>query len=170
MTSRTVVAGFRAVRRDQLRQQSEHDSYKRLKKPPEPAFCPDCGALFHAGRWQWGERSATATEVLCPACHRVRDRFPAGFVSIGGDFFVAHRDEILGLLNHHAEKARAGHPLARIMTIEASDEMGDGGMLLTTTDIHLARDLGEALHDAYRGDLEYLYNDAQDLLRVRWQR
>ena len=169
MTSQASTAGFRPVRRDQLREEREHDSYKLTKKPSEPSACPDCGAVFHAGRWQWGERAAAASDLLCPACHRIRDRFPAGFVHIGGPFFDDHRDEMLGLIRHHAEKAGAEHPLERIISI--GNDAGDpDGMLVTTTDIHLARDLGEALHDAYRGRLEFYYNDAEQRLRVHWQR
>ena len=170
MSQRTSSVGYRPVRRDQLRQDSEHDSYRLAKKPAEPAVCPDCGAIFHAGRWQWGARAEAAGEVLCPACHRIRDKLPAGFLHVSGDFFVEHRDEILGLLDHHAKKAVAEHALARVIGIaSASDGDGDG-MVLTTTDIHLARDLGEALHAAYRGGLEFLYNDAENLLRVHWWR
>ena len=169
MTSATSYPGFRAVRRDQLRQDSEHDSYRRQKKPAEPSFCPDCGAVFHSGRWQWRERAEAAGEVRCPACQRIRDRLPAGFVTIGGEFFSTHRDEILGLLDHHARKAMAEHPLARIIKIESAAD-GDDGIVLTTTDIHLARDLGEALYAAYRGALDFLYNDGENLLRVHWWR
>jgi hypothetical protein len=167
------VAAFQKVRRDQLRQEREHDTYKRQHKPPEPSACPDCGAIFHAGHWQWGLRRPDSNEVICPACHRIRDNFPAGFLHVGGHFFTTHRDEILSLIRHHAEKARAEHPLARIITTKKDDERKSGsedGILVTTTDIHLARDLGEALHHAYHGDLEFHYNEAEKLLRVGWQR
>lgn len=170
MTFQTPTAEFHAFRRDQLRQEREHDSYRRLKKLPEPSFCPDCGAIFHAGRWQWGARAERADAVLCPACQRIRDRFPAGFVHLGGPFLVGHRDELFGLISHHAHRARAEHPLARIMTITSDDENDPDGILVTTTEIHLARELGEALHDAYRGELEFCYNDAEQLLRVHWRR
>jgi NMD protein affecting ribosome stability and mRNA decay len=161
--------GFHAIRRDQLRPEREHDSYKRMKKPPEPSFCPDCGAIFHNGRWQWGLRKEDAIEIRCPACLRVRDNFPSGFLYVNGPFLGVHRQEILGLIQHHADKARAEHPLARIITIE-HPEGEDDGMIITTTDIHLARDLGEALHHAYHGELEFHYNEAEKLLRVHWSR
>ncbi|MDN0077704.1 BCAM0308 family protein [Crenobacter sp. SG2303] len=166
MTSRTPPAGFQTIRRDQLRQEREHDSYKLQHKLPEPAVCPDCGAVFHAGRWQWGDRPNGASEVVCAACHRIRDHFPAGFVHIGGKFFGDHRDELTALIRHHEDRAKAEHPQARIIDIEQDGE----GVLITTTDIHLARDLGEALHHAYQGDLEFHYNEAQKLLRVHWLR
>ena len=170
MKTDTVTAGFRTVRRDQLRQEHEHDAYRRQHKPAEPCCCPGCGAIYHAGRWQWGLRRADSSEVVCPACQRIRDHFPAGFLVIRGDFFARHREDLLGLIQHHAEKARAEHPLSRIMSIR-EEHVGEAKeILVTTTDIHLARDLGEALHHAYQGSLEFHYNDEQQLLRVHWER
>ena len=166
MNAKTIPPGFRPMRRDQLREEREHDSYKLQHKLPEPAVCPECGAFFHAGRWQWGEHPSGASEVVCPACHRIRDRFPAGFVYVGGPYFIDHRDEFTSLIRHHEEKEKARHPLARIIDVEPADD----GMLVTTTDIHLARDLGEALHHACQGDLEFHYNEDQKLLRVHWHR
>lgn len=159
-------AGFRQVRRNQLHLEQIHDTYKLTHKLPEPAVCGVCGAVYHAGRWQWCERPAGASEITCPACHRIRDHFPAGFVHVAGDYFAAHRDELLRLLRHHEEKEKAEHPFARIIAIE--DE--EGGILVTTTDIHLARDLGEALHHACQGDLEFHYHEGENLLRVHWRR
>jgi hypothetical protein len=49
-------------------------------------------------------------------------------------------------------------------------EEKDGATLVTTTDIHLARGIGEAIHDAYQGDLEFHYNPDEYLLRVTWIR
>jgi len=166
MSTSVPVPGFRPVRRDELRPERIHDTYKLTHKLPEPAVCPGCGAVYHAGRWQWLARPAGAGEVMCPACHRIKDCFPAGFVHVGGKYFAAHRDELLHLLRHHEEKEKAEHPLARIMAID--DEAG--GILVTTTDMHLARDLGEALHHAHQGELEYHYNEGENLLRVHWQR
>lgn len=166
MNERTRSAGFRPVRRDQLRAERGHDSYQNRQKPPEPAACGDCGALFYGGRWQWGERPADAAGVVCPACRRVRDRFPAGFLHVGGAFLAARRDEIETLLRQRAAREKATHPLARIMAVE---EDGDG-LLVTTTDLHLARDLGEALQHAYQGALTLHYSDAEMRLRAYWRR
>ncbi len=166
MNQQTASTGFRPVRRDQLRQERVHDTYKLKEKLAEPSVCPDCGAVSRAGRWQWGERPAGAQEVVCAACHRVRDRYPAGFVDVGGGFFASHREELVNLLRRHEEREKADHALARIMAVEDTAD----GVLITTTDIHLARDLGEALHHAYQGELEFHYNDAENLLRVHWRR
>ena len=166
MKVRPPFAAFRSVRKHQIFQERVHDSYKLPAKLPEPSVCPGCGATFHAGRWQWTARPEGAHEVLCSACHRIRDHFPAGYVRLEGEFLQAHHDELLHLLRNHEQRAKTEHPMERIMTIEDHRDR----VLVTTTDIHLARDLGDALHHAYHGTLEFHYNDAENLLRVHWRR
>jgi hypothetical protein len=144
----------------------EHDPYRQDAKLAEPAMCPDCGAAFHDGRWQWVVAQPGARETLCPACRRVKERLPAGYVTLDGAFARDHRDEVLALVNHRAERARAEHPLQRLMGIEDRD----GALLVTTTDTHLARGIGQALHDAYRGELRFHHEKGQELLRVHWTR
>ena len=166
MSNRFNSAGFHPIRRDRLLQEAVHDTYKTKGKLPEPTVCPDCGAVFHAGRWQWIEKPENAHQAVCPACHRVRDRFPAGYVSLAGEFFAAHEAEILQLIRHRETREKTEHPLQRIMAIEKTEH----GTLITATDIHLARGIGEALHHAYQGELEFHYNPEQNLLRVNWSR
>jgi len=159
-------AGFEPVRRDRMVQETRHDPYQAKHKLPEPTVCPQCGAVFHDGRWQWLARPAGADEEMCPACHRIHDGYPAGFVTVEGSFFKQHREELLHLVRNEETRAKAEHPLKRIMQIEDKDD----GLLVTTTDIHLARGIGEALHHAYQGELEYHYNERENLLRVVWSR
>ena len=166
MRAHSAVPSFRPIRRDELRVEREHDTYRAKGKLPEPAVCAKCGAVWHLGRWQWGAPPAGAIEVTCPACHRARDRMPCGYVNVSGDYFAAHRTELLALLRHHEQRERAEHPLARVLDIEDTPT----GVLVTTTDIHLARNLGEALHKAHHGELEFHYNEGEKLLRVRWYR
>jgi NMD protein affecting ribosome stability and mRNA decay len=166
MKPRALPPGFRRVRRDRQIHELVHDSYKARSKPVEPTVCPDCGALFHGGRWQRLPAPAQAHRELCPACHRIRDRFPAGYVVLDGEFLAGHRDEVLHLLRHVESRESAEHPLQRIMDISRED----GSTVVTTTDPHLARALGEAVHRAYRGKLEFHYNPEQNLLRVHWAR
>lgn len=166
MNSRAIPPGFHAVRRDRLLQERVHDAYKSKEKLAEPSVCPQCGAVFHDGRWQWLQAPEHAHRATCPACHRIADRYPAGFVSLSGDFFRAHRDEVLHLAQKTAEHERAEHPLKRMIAVETQ---GDA-TLITTTDIHLARGIGEGLHHAFQGELEYHYNEAENLLRVHWMR
>ena len=159
-------AGFQPVRRDRLIQESRHDPYLAKHKLPEPTVCPQCGAVFHGGHWQWLVKPAQANEAMCPACHRVHDDFPAGYLTVVGTFFKDHREELLHLVRNEETRAKTEHPLKRIMKIEDQDD----GILITTTDIHLARGIGDALHHAYQGELEYHYNEQENLLRVVWTR
>jgi NMD protein affecting ribosome stability and mRNA decay len=166
MTNQLHPAGFHPIRRDRLPLETVMDSYKTKGKLPEPTVCPDCGAVFHAGRWQWLEKPKDAHQVSCPACHRVRDQVPAGYVLLSGEFLAAHEPEILQLIQHREAKEKAEHPLQRIMAIEKTEH----GTVVTTTDIHLARGIGEALHHAYQGELEFHSSQEQDQLRVSWNR
>jgi hypothetical protein len=45
-----------------------------------------------------------------------------------------------------------------------------GGVRVTTTGVHLARRIGDALESAYKGTLESHYNREEMLLRVAWRR
>ena len=51
------------------------------------------------------------------------------------------------------------------MAVQANGE----GFVVTTTDPHLARRIGEAVHKAYKGQLEFHYNKQENLLRVTWE-
>jgi NMD protein affecting ribosome stability and mRNA decay len=166
MNHQSIPAGFHSIRRERMALETVMDSYKSKGKLSEPTVCPDCGAVFHAGRWQWLDKPKDAHQETCPACHRVRDHFPAGYVSLSGEFFAKHEPEILQLMRHREAQEKAEHPLQRIIAIEKTKH----GTLVTTTDIHLARGIGEALHHAYQGELEFHYNSDQNLLRVSWSR
>ena len=142
------------------------DPYRARGKWPEPTQCPECSAIFHQGRWQWGEGAQEAEQHLCPACQRTRDRVPAGELTLGGAFFTEHRQEILNLIHNAESAARAEHPLERIMDIEE----GEDRTVVTFTDAHLVHGVGEALRHAYQGELDSRYTDEDVLLRVSWSR
>ena len=156
----------RAARGDRLIRERVHDPYKTRRKLPESTLCPQCGAVYSKGRWQWAERPEQPHETLCQACHRINDDYPAGTLSLSGSFLGEHRTEILGLARNQEELEKGEHPLNRIMGI-ADD---GGNIVITTTDIHLPRRIGEALFDAYEGELDFHYEEEAYTIRVTWHR
>lgn len=165
MSNATIPAGFNSERSEHMLQEHVHDAYKLKGKLQEPTVCPQCNAVFHEGRWQWRPAPAEAHRKTCPACHRIRDHYPAGFLTLQGKYFATHSEEIMNLVRNMEKRERAEHPLKRIMAVE---DKKDGGVLVTTTDTHLARGMGEALHHAYQGELKFHYNKEENLLRVSW--
>ena len=154
------------VRRDRIVQEYQHDTYKLPGKLKEPTVCPECGAVFHKGRWTWAPRPVGAHEALCPACHRIRDKYPKGLLTIAGPFLINHREEILGVVRNTEAKEKAEHPLSRIMAIEQQDET----LVVSTTDTHLPRRIGEMLHHAYQGEFWVHYDEGEQFVRVKWER
>jgi hypothetical protein len=49
-------------------------------------------------------------------------------------------------------------------------EERDDAIVVRTTDIHLPRRIGEALRHAYRGELDFHYDEEAYFIRVRWTR
>jgi len=154
------------TRRDRLIRERNHDVYRTDKKLPDPSACTECRAMYRAGRWQWGDPPVDAKQVICPACKRVRDDLPAGELKLVGAFQLEHREEIQGLIRNVEEREVKNHPLKRIMQVTEQDDT----VTITTADADLARSIGDAIHHAYQGELDYHYPGEGDLLRVRWER
>jgi NMD protein affecting ribosome stability and mRNA decay len=166
MKTTTPARQSRHEQRHEQRRAAPPDPYAERRKPSGPAACADCGAVFYRGRWSWRAAPAHARRALCPACRRIRERMPAGFVRLTGAFAREKREALLKLARRCESVERKEHPLQKIMGVEASGE----GLLVTTTDGHLARRIGEALHRAHRGELRYRYAPGSRVLRVSWSR
>ena len=140
------------------------DAAERAPLLTEPTLCPSCGAVFYDGRWRWGIAPERLHEETCPACRRIQTHHPAAELVLGGPFVADRGAEITALMQETEARVKAGLPLARLIGIERHAE----GLLLTTTSMHLARDLAQALHHAFRGEVRYLYNPERKFLRVLW--
>ena len=158
--------GSRTARREQLLVGFEKDPYKPRGKAAGPMRCTGCSAVFHRGRWTWRATPRLAAPGLCPACRRLREGLAAGFVRLRGPFVRQHQEEVLSCVRRCEDAEKREHPLQRIMRIEA----GGDGVLVTTTDPHLARRIGDALRDAYKGELRCRYSKGERLVRVTWER
>lgn len=153
-------------RQDKLIQEKRHDTYMEREKWPEPTVCSECSAVFLEGRWAWMESAAKAHMIVCPACQRIKDGLPAGYLEIRGVFFASHREELLNLIYNLETQEKSEHPMERLMDISTAEDH----TLITTTGIHLARRIGEALKNAYQGDLDFAYGDAEKIIRMTWSR
>jgi hypothetical protein len=144
-----------------------HDPYRSRAKVRTPRRCPGCGATYLRGHWRWqGLTPPATTTMVCPACRRVSDRYPAGELIVSGSFAVAHADEILNLLRNVEAAENREHPLHRIMDVRRRG----GTIEVTTTDVHLPRRMGHALEDAWRGALKTHYDEQGCYARVTWER
>lgn len=154
------------ARLDQTYQPRRKDTYESTAKLPEPSACRTCAAVYSGGRWRWTAAPEGARPVTCPACLRAADNIPAGTLRLGGEFLRAHREEIVSLIRNTEQSEKALHPMERLMTLNEEN----GAIVATTTGVHLARRLGEALHRAYQGVLDFTYGDAEKTIRVSWTR
>lgn len=142
------------------------DPYAIGRKPEQDTVCPDCGVVFHGGRWQWGKAPAGSTQERCPACHRIQDDYPGGNLLLRGAFVASHRAELLALVRAREAHEKEEHPLERLMTIEESAD----SIVLTTTGMHLARVIAHALQSAYDGHLNTRYLPDENRVRMVWTR
>ena len=145
---------------------TDHDPYRLKQKYREPTVCKDCRAIFHRGRWQWGDAAQGAHEALCPACRRVREKLPAGTLAITGDYLNRHRDEILAIVRRHDELEKAEHPLNRVIGIDENPN----GIVVTTTDVHLPKRIGAALAKAHQGEMTIRFAEDESTIDVEWRR
>ena len=160
------MAKWKSGRVARLRFKGDKDPYRLTEKPPGGVVCQDCGAKVVKGRWTWSAPSVEVASAICPACRRIHDNYPAGYLSLEGPFFTENREEIMNLVSNVAEAEKGEHPLERVMAIEK-----DGGVtVITTTGIHIARRLGDSIQRSYRGELMVSYEDGEKRVRVNWDR
>lgn len=154
-------------RQDQTRlfQDGRHDQYQNNQEYAEPTICRECGALYKNGRWSWDDLPDHAGEAFCPACRRIADNYPAGYIEIKGSFFEQHEKEILNLIHNVGLLEQFQHPLERIIKIDPVEDH----TLVTTTGTHLTRRIGDALERSYRGKLNY-YSDGENYIHIWWHR
>lgn len=160
------VAAFIAdSRKDRLLHERVHDAYQTCAKPSEPSVCPACRAVFKGGHWQWlPSWPMDSHTAICPACQRIRDNYPAGVITMRGDFIRRPREEVVNLARRHEKEERTLHPLHRIISIEEHTDQ----VTIATTDIHLPKRIGQALHRAYKGSLDLHYEKECCFVRVNW--
>lgn len=160
-----MIPHLTETRKDRLLHERVHDPYKLSGKPLEPSVCPVCRAVFKHGRWQWSEFwPQDAHQETCQACQRIRDHYPAGFLTLSGAFLKTHREGLFNLVRHQELCERTRHPLHRILSVEERPNQ----IVVTTTDIHLPKRLARAIQSAYKGRLTLHYDQGGCFVRANW--
>jgi len=151
--------------------------HRARRNPDEPLLCEVCKAVYADRRWI--SKSAVSKSIdkhkdwrmaqttVCPACQQQREGVAGGFVYIDGAFLMTHREDIERLIHNEAERAADDNPLSRVMQTQ---RVGDDMLLVSTTDEHLALQLGHALEKAFAGKVRYGFSHENKLVRVRWRR
>lgn len=133
-----------------------------VSRPRLSAVCSECGAVHAGGRWAWIDRPRDAHEVVCPACRCIGGQLAIGVVHISGCFEEEHRDHLTCIIRHYGAKAAAEHPQKRIVAIVTDAS----GILVTTTDVRLTRDIEVVLRRYYNGPLVFRHDEASATLQV----
>ena len=157
----------RTHRRDRRIRERRHDVYKVRGKLKDGTQCSKCGANYSKGRWTWDTPKEVKKEIICPACQRIQDGYPAGFIEIKGEFYSTRRDEFINLIRNIEKQQSQNHPMQRIIRI---NEKSSTFLEVETTGTHLARGIGEALSRAYQGEYSFHYADGYNRIRVYWER
>ena len=159
---------FKSVsrRKDRLIRDRRKDVYIDQIILKDPSVCNKCNAFYTNSKWTWKTAEQTTSETTCPACRRISDNYPAGIIEIKGNFFLLHSIDILNLVHNVERLEKTERPLERIMSITKDK----GKTIITTTGIHIARRIGEALSRSYQGNYNFKYADGEKSIRVSWER
>lgn len=150
------------------------DPYLPKMNPGEIAVCTSCHAIFQRRHWFFDDslcRSLLAQpktrRVTCPACHKIRDGYFEGEVTLTpSPFLKEHKQEILNLIRNEEERAKGMNPLERIISIREED----GKVMVLTTDEKLSQRIGRELKKAYQGNTVYRWSEDTKCARVTWSR
>ena len=139
----------------------------------EAAVCTQCHALYQGKRWSFDEKlyerlagTHKVREVVCPTCRKIKDHFPEGILTLSGEFFTQHQEEIVTLLEKEAGRVAKRSVVDRIIQMIPE---GDKLVVETTTE-KLAQHLGRAVYKAYKGDLHFRWGEVNRFVRVYWSR
>jgi hypothetical protein len=138
---------------------------ERAGKASGGLVCEDCGIVQRRGRWSFETPPpAQPAAGRCPACRRIHDKYPAGTLRLPAAL-LGRRDDVLRLIRNVEATEKAEHPLERLMAIE---EAGPD-LIVTTTGVHLARELAHRLGRQFHRKPHLRYADGEDLVHVDWE-
>jgi NMD protein affecting ribosome stability and mRNA decay len=137
------------------------------------ALCRKCHATYQNKRWyiskELYDKKAGLKDtkiLLCPACLKIKDKFPGGIVKLKGAFLQDHETEIMNLIRNEEIRSMGFNPLERIIEIIHTREEIE----VKTTNEKLAQRITRRLERAYQGKVEYKWSNGTKLLRAEWVR
>lgn len=139
---------------------------------PEDTVCSRCHAVYRNKHWTRDDRRAEtllqagANQVVCAGCSIVEQRNPRGIVTLSGDYWPQHREEIFNLIRNEEARGIETNPIERIIDIR---EEGDR-LIVETTNEKLAQKIARSINKAHSGTLVYHWPDTNRLVRVEWER
>jgi len=151
-----------------------HDPFRGRGHDPDDTVCSGCGAVIRDQHWMMDPArkelllsAGTPHQGVCPACRKAAERLPEGIVTLRGDYWPQHRDEIVHLIRNQEAEAQPDNPLERIIDLREEE----GCLIVETTNAKLAQKIGRSLKKAHQGHVEYHWGDEGDrLTRVGWER
>jgi NMD protein affecting ribosome stability and mRNA decay len=139
----------------------------------EAAVCTQCQALYQGKRWFFDAKLSArlagtdkVREVVCPTCRKIKDHFPEGILTLTGEFFAQHKEEIVRLLTKEAGRVAQRSVADRIIQIIPEDDK----LVVETTTEKMAQHLGRAVYKAFKGDLHFRWGEVERFVRVYWNR
>ncbi|PMP85790.1 MAG: ATPase [Thermodesulfobium narugense] len=154
-------------RKDKLIKDYLHDPYFVKEKYSEPSVCERCGVVFNDGIFSWVKPIPKEfPKMICPACRRIEDNYEGGVVLLTGKFLNNHKEEIINTVKNVEAYKIERRPLERIISIVENKN----GIEIKTTYEHLARRIGEAINNAFKGELKITYPEGEKYVRVKWFR
>jgi hypothetical protein len=139
----------------------------------EATACSQCHALYQGKRWFFDETlykrlagTDQVREVVCPTCRKIKDHYPEGILTLSGDFWAQHEDEIVRRLKKETGRVSQRSVQDRII------RMGPDGnfFVVETTTEKLAQHLGHTVYKAFKGDLNFRWSGMDKFVRVYWSR
>ncbi len=140
----------------------------------EAAVCTGCQALYQNKRWFFDDQlyrrlagTDKVKEVICPTCRKIKEQYPEGILTLKGDFFQQHREEIMALVEKEAARIAAKSVQDRLIRIIPG---GKDRLVVETTSEKLAQHLGRTVYRAFKGDLDFRWSEMNKFVRVYWSR
>jgi NMD protein affecting ribosome stability and mRNA decay len=153
---------------------SSGDPYGLTAGLPELSACERCHNVYRNKRWYEDAslyadamKNPSVGSVLCPACRKILQNFPGGIVTLKGDYFRQHQQDLMNLIRNEEKRARGFNPLERLMSVKENEK---GNMVVSTTTEKLAQRLGRAIKKAFHGEVAYQWSHDNKLVRVEWVR